>query len=161
MTQSLVIQVGQCGNQIGCRFWDIALREHANVNKKGVYDESISSFFRNVDTRYNDPLNIPIGSGHGKISSLKARAVLIDMEEGVVSEIMKGPLREVFDHKQLITDVSGSGNNWAVGHMEYGPRYHEQISDAIRRAAEFCDCLQCFFVLHSMGGGEWPSSQIE
>ena len=40
--------------------------------------------------------------------------------------------------------------------MEYGPRYHEQISDAIRRAAEFCDCLQCFFVLHSMGGGECP-----
>lgn len=40
------------------------------------------------------------------------QAVLVDMEEGVVSEIMKGPLREVFDCKQLITDVSGSGNNW-------------------------------------------------
>lgn len=25
--------VGQCGNQIGCRFWDLALREHAHVNK--------------------------------------------------------------------------------------------------------------------------------
>jgi len=36
------------------------------------------------------------------------------MEEGVVSEIMKGPLRDVFDHRQLITDVSGSGNNWSV-----------------------------------------------
>ena len=22
-------QVGQCGNQIGCRFWDMALKEHA------------------------------------------------------------------------------------------------------------------------------------
>ena len=42
------------------------------------------------------------------------QAVLVDMEEGVVSEIMKGPLRDVFDHKQLITDVSGSGNNWSV-----------------------------------------------
>ena len=41
--------------------------------QKGVYDESIGSFFRNVDTRYNDPLNIPIGCGQGKISSLKAR----------------------------------------------------------------------------------------
>ena len=36
------------------------------------------------------------------------------MEEGVVGEIMKGPLRDVFDHKQLITDVSGAGNNWWV-----------------------------------------------
>jgi len=36
------------------------------------------------------------------------------MEEGVVSEVMKSPLRDVFDHQQLITDVSGSGNNWLV-----------------------------------------------
>ena len=35
----------------------------------------------------------------------------------------------------------------------YGPQYREQLSDIIRRAAEFCDCLQCFFLIHSMGGG--------
>uniref|UniRef100_A0A8C0L2P4 Tubulin epsilon 1 n=1 Tax=Canis lupus dingo TaxID=286419 RepID=A0A8C0L2P4_CANLU len=46
-----LIAVGQCGNQIGCCFWDLALREHAAVNQQGVYDEAISSFFRNVDTR--------------------------------------------------------------------------------------------------------------
>ena len=40
------------------------------------------------------------------------QAVLVDMEEGVVGNLMKGPLREVFDYKQLITDVSGCGNNW-------------------------------------------------
>lgn len=34
------------------------------------------------------------------------------MEEGVVNEILQGPLREVFDSTQLLTDVSGSGNNW-------------------------------------------------
>ena len=34
------------------------------------------------------------------------------MEEGVVSELLRSPLGEVFDHQQLITDVSGSGNNW-------------------------------------------------
>ena len=79
---------------------------------------------------------------------------MVDMEEGVVSQIVKGPLRGIFDHQQLITDVSGSGNNWAVGHMMYGPRYREQISETVRRAAEACDCLQCFFVIHSLGGGE-------
>ncbi|XP_074642153.1 tubulin epsilon chain-like isoform X2 [Tubulanus polymorphus] len=75
------------------------------------------------------------------------------MEEGVVSEMLKGPLREVFDHQQFITDVSGCGNNWAVGHKMYGSQYREQLSEIIRRAAEFCDCLQCFFIIHSMGGG--------
>ncbi|XP_053164094.1 tubulin epsilon chain isoform X4 [Hemicordylus capensis] len=150
MTQSVVIQVGQCGNQIGCRFWDLALREHAAVNKKGIYDEALSSFFRNVDTRTD-------GDGadicKGKICSLKARALLIDMEEGVVNEILQGPLRDVFDSKQLITDVSGSGNNWAVGHKMYGSQYRESIVERLRRTAEHCDCLQCFFIIHSMGGG--------
>nr|XP_013804454.1 PREDICTED: tubulin epsilon chain isoform X3 [Apteryx mantelli mantelli] len=150
MTQSVVVQVGQCGNQVGCRFWDLALREHAAVNKKGIYDEALSSFFRNVDTRSG-------GDGRdiskGKICSLKARALLIDMEEGVVNEILQGPLRDVFDSKQLITDVSGSGNNWAVGHKLYGCQYRENIVEKLRKTAEHCDCLQCFFVIHSMGGG--------
>jgi len=34
------------------------------------------------------------------------------MEEGVVGEVLRGPLSEIFDRQQLITDVSGSGNNW-------------------------------------------------
>uniref|UniRef100_A0A670ZF23 Tubulin epsilon chain n=1 Tax=Pseudonaja textilis TaxID=8673 RepID=A0A670ZF23_PSETE len=136
MTQSVVVQVGQCGNQIGCRFWDLALREHATVNKKGLYDEALSSFFRNLI-----------------IFNLFPKALLIDMEEGVVNEILQGPLREVFDSKQLITDVSGSGNNWAVGHNVYGCQYREHIVEKLRKTAEYCDCLQCFFVIHSMGGG--------
>nr|XP_056712340.1 tubulin epsilon chain isoform X2 [Euleptes europaea] len=75
------------------------------------------------------------------------------MEEGVVNEILQGPLRDVFDSKQLITDVSGSGNNWAVGHKTYGCQYRERIVEKLRTTAEHCDCLQCFFVIHSMGGG--------
>ncbi|CAL8311814.1 unnamed protein product [Boreogadus saida] len=149
MTQSIVVQVGQCGNQVGCRFWDLALREHAHVNKKGVYDEALGSFFRNVDSRGAGTCDI-VG---GRIQRLKARAVLVDMEEGVVNQIVQGPLRDLFDTTQLLTDVSGSGNNWAVGHMTYGSAYRDQIVETVRRAAEHCDCLQCFFLIHSMGGG--------
>uniref|UniRef100_H2Z470 Tubulin/FtsZ GTPase domain-containing protein n=1 Tax=Ciona savignyi TaxID=51511 RepID=H2Z470_CIOSA len=151
MTQSIVIQVGQCGNQIGCRFWDLCLREHACYSKKGIYDDAISSFFRNTDARSDEAYDLP--STVQKIKNLKARAILVDMEEGVVNELVQGYLGDIFDHKQLITDVSGSGNNWAVGHKEYGSRYQEEILDQVRKAAEACDCLQCFFILHSMGGG--------
>ncbi|XP_019850502.1 PREDICTED: tubulin epsilon chain-like [Amphimedon queenslandica] len=147
MTQSVVIQVGQCGNQVGRCFWDLALCEHAQWNKKGIYDEPLSSFFRNVDMRGHD---LSVGN---RISNLRARAVLIDMEEGVVSELLHSSLGEIFDHRQLITDVSGSGNNWAVGNMYYGGQYKEQLLDVIRLSAEHCDCLQSFFILHSMGGG--------
>lgn len=151
MTQSIVVQIGQCGNQIGYRFWEEALKEHAIINKKGIYDEALSSFFQNVEKKTGNI--IPVNDGNNKIEDLKARAVLIDMEEGVVNEIMKSPLRKIFNSKQLITDVSGAGNNWAVGYYEYGYQYKEKIANVIRKAAEECDCLQCFFCIHSMGGG--------
>jgi len=38
----ITVQVGQCGNQIGCRFWEAALQEHAAYNPAGVYDDALS-----------------------------------------------------------------------------------------------------------------------
>ena len=43
----------------------------------------------------------------------------------------------------------------ATGFMMYGEQHREQISEVIRHAAELCDCLQCFFLIHSMGGGKY------
>uniref|UniRef100_A0A061RE11 Tubulin epsilon n=1 Tax=Tetraselmis sp. GSL018 TaxID=582737 RepID=A0A061RE11_9CHLO len=149
----ITVQIGQCGNQVGCRFWELALKEHAANNPRGVYDESLSSFFKNVDTRYEPPKELPVGDGTSQILNLKARAVIVDMEEGVVNEALKGPLRELFDEKQLLTDVSGSGNNWAHGFGVYGPQYRENLLETIRRPAEQCDSLQSFLILHSLGGG--------
>ncbi|XP_075239789.1 tubulin epsilon chain-like [Convolutriloba macropyga] len=148
MTQSIVVSIGQCGNQIGSRFWDLALREHATINQQNIFDSSFQSFFRNVDEKTRQE----VGVG-GKVCNLKARAVMIDMEERVINSVMQGPLRDLFEHTQTVTDVSGSGNNWAVGFYDYGTRYEESIVDVIRKACEHCDALQCFFLLHSMGGG--------
>lgn len=47
---------------------------------QGVFDEAMSTFFRNVDPRHSDPPEIPLGDGTGLIRGLKARAVLIDTE---------------------------------------------------------------------------------
>ncbi|GBG58831.1 hypothetical protein CBR_g231 [Chara braunii] len=149
----ITIQVGQCGNQIGCRFWELALKEHSCYNPRGLFDDALSSFFHNVDRRFDPPLELPVGDGRGMIRFLKARAVLIDMEEGVVKELLKGSLGELFDSRQYITDMSGSGNNWAHGHEVYGPQYKDSILESVRREAEGCDSLQSFFMLHSLGGG--------
>ena len=142
----ITVQVGQCGNQIGLRFWELALREHQGNG--GVYDDALSSFFRNVDARNQHSL--PVGSD---ISSLKARAVVVDMEEGVINGLLRSEFGEIFDTRQIISDVSGAGNNWAVGFHEYGQKYSEAISETVRRTAEGCDSLQSFFMMHSMGGG--------
>jgi tubulin epsilon len=146
----ITVQVGQCGNQVAMRFWDLALQEHARYNKSGLYDDPLSSFFRNVDTRYSEPVDIAVGR---PISNLRARAVVIDMEEGVINNMLRSDLGELFDARQLISDVSGAGNNWAHGHYGYGQQYHDEILDKVRYSAEHCDSLQSFFLMHSMGGG--------
>eukprot|EP01029_Cantina_marsupialis_P022306 TRINITY_DN543912_c0_g1_i1.p1 TRINITY_DN543912_c0_g1~~TRINITY_DN543912_c0_g1_i1.p1 ORF type:complete len:483 (+),score=95.02 TRINITY_DN543912_c0_g1_i1:179-1627(+) len=145
----ITIQVGQCGNQIGWRLWDILLREHAKYSHDGIYDEAMSSFFRNIDTR--DSSDIGIGKS---IRTLKARSVLVDMEEGVINQLLRSPIGELFDDKHLITtDVSGAGNNWAHGFHEYGTKYGDKIMDQVRRTTEACSSPQSFFLLHSLGGG--------
>lgn len=53
-----------------------------------------------VDRYANSP-DLPFLNGRQKIHCLKARAVLVDMEEGVVSETMRGPLGELFDSRQV------------------------------------------------------------
>ncbi len=134
----ITVQVGQCGNQIGMKFWDLALREHASCGV--LYDDSMSSFFKNE----NNTSEIPI---------LKARCLVVDTEEGVINQLMKSELSELFNNKHFIKGVSGAGNNWAHGNFEYGPYYKESILKQISTLLEECDSPQCFMFTHSIGGG--------
>lgn len=121
----VTLHIGQCGNQIGQAFWKEALAEHASVNPDAVFDDCMSTFFRNVDSRTGRDL--PIGDGRQPIYDLKARAVLVDMESGPVSQTLRGELGDLFDHRQYVTDVSGAGNNWAHGYAIYGPKYNDEL----------------------------------
>ena len=80
----ITLQVGQCGNQIAMCFRDLALREHAKFSKDNVFNDAMSSFFRNVDVKYlkkkidfkfykKKGPDIPINDGKTKINSLRAR----------------------------------------------------------------------------------------
>ncbi len=60
---------------------------------------------------------------------------------------------ELFEDKQFLKDVSGAGNNWSEGFCFYGPKYEETLLEKLRKATEKCDSLQCFFMMHSLGGG--------
>jgi len=71
----------------------------------------------------------------------------------VTNQLLRSPLAEIYDRSLLVTDVSGAGNNWAHGYEVYGPAHREHFLEATRRAVESCDSLQCFSLLHSLGGG--------
>ncbi|KAJ3030038.1 UNVERIFIED_CONTAM: Tubulin epsilon chain [Siphonaria sp. JEL0065] len=133
MPECIVIPVGQCGNQIAARFYDLALQEMAAANASQTL--ATSTFF----------------DKQGK--GLRARAVLVDMEEGVLGSTLNSPLGPLFSNHQIVAGNSGSGNNWAVGFSEYGGERGEELSEKIRIQAEACGSLQSFFMLNSLGGG--------
>jgi hypothetical protein len=66
-----------------------------------------------------------------------------------VNEVLKGPLGELFDQRQLLTDVSGSGNNWAHGHHVYGPQVGALDGRGMQHRMTFvyvCVCVHAIVV---------------
>ena len=133
--------------------WDAVLGPRAararSTQQARCVDDALSTFCGNTE-----PRELPLGDGTRQIAALRARAVLIDMEEGVVSQHARrsASFSSRVKSSQIIT-VSGAGNNWAHGHELYGPQHRERMIESFRRTASNCDSLQAFSVLHSMGGG--------
>jgi tubulin epsilon len=62
-----------------------------------MYDEALSSFFRNVDSRKNGQIDLQAGT---RINDLKARAIIVDMESGVIDKkILGGDLKDIFESR--------------------------------------------------------------
>merc|ERR1712023_283274 len=111
MRETITIQVGQCGNAIGNKFWTLMLQEHEKTPDE---DDSLSSFFRFEPQRNGT-------------AAMTARALLVDMECGPLNETMRGPLGPLFTETQYVMDVYGAGNNFAHGHHVYGPQYRAKF----------------------------------
>ena len=55
-----------------------------------TWQTMLCSFFRNVDSRHDPPRDLPVRPDKLlPIVDLKARAVVVDMEEGVVNSMLK------------------------------------------------------------------------
>eukprot|EP01053_Blabericola_migrator_P013000 Blabericola_migrator_1__12999@NODE_868_length_6212_cov_72_802929_g614_i0_p2_GENE_NODE_868_length_6212_cov_72_802929_g614_i0NODE_868_length_6212_cov_72_802929_g614_i0_p2_ORF_typecomplete_len441_score82_81Tubulin/PF00091_25/7_5e92Tubulin_C/PF03953_17/9e48Tubulin_3/PF14881_6/1_7e08Misat_Tub_SegII/PF10644_9/1_2e05Tubulin_2/PF13809_6/0_0036_NODE_868_length_6212_cov_72_802929_g614_i048126134 len=142
MREIVQIQAGQCGNQIGAKFWEVISDEHG-VDGRGNYTgdsviqlERINVFFRE--------------SQHGR---WVPRAVLMDLEPGTMDSVRAGPFGALFRPDNFVFGQTGAGNNWAKGHYTEGAELIESVLEVLRRDAEACDCLQGFQVTHSLGGG--------
>merc|ERR1711881_222743 len=138
----LHIQVGQCGNQIGNRFWQTAIAEH-NLDGSGKYIgenavqdlDKVGVYMRSAGERY-----VP-------------RACLVDLEPGTVDVIKASPVGTLFKPDNFVFGASGAGNNWAKGHYPEGAELIEEAIDIIRKESEKGDCVQGFQLFHSLGGG--------
>ncbi|XP_068214716.1 tubulin beta chain-like isoform X2 [Palaemon carinicauda] len=142
MREIVHIQAGQCGNQIGSKFWEVTSDEHG-IDPEGVYNGSHEIQLERINVYYNE------ASG-GKYVP---RAVLVDLEPGTMDAVRAGPFGKLFHPDNFIFGQSGAGNNWAKGHYTEGAELVDSVNDIVRKEIEGCDCLQGFQLAHSLGGG--------
>ncbi|EUB60769.1 Tubulin beta-2 chain [Echinococcus granulosus] len=142
MREIVHIQAGQCGNQIGAKFWEVISDEHG-IDPTGTYHGDSDLQLERINVYYNE------ASG-GKYVP---RAILVDLEPGTMDSVRAGPFGQIFRPDNFVFGQSGAGNNWAKGHYTEGAELVDSVLDVIRKEAESCDCLQGFQLTHSLGGG--------
>ncbi|KPJ17359.1 Tubulin beta-1 chain [Papilio machaon] len=142
MSEIVHVQAGQCGNQIGSKFWEIISDEHG-IDPTGacIGDNPLQK----------ERLNVYYNEAAG--GRYVPRAVLVDLEPGTMDAVRSGPYGQLFRPDNFVFGQSGAGNNWAKGHYTEGAELVDSVLDVVRKEAEGCDCLQGFQLAHSLGGG--------
>jgi len=142
MREIVHIQAGQCGNQIGSKFWEVVCDEHA-IDPQGTYKGSSDLQLERIRVYYNEATG----------GRYVPRAILVDLEPGTMDSVRASPFGGLFRPDNFVFGQSGAGNNWAKGHYTEGAELIDSVLDVVRKEAEGCDCLQGFQVTHSLGGG--------
>ena len=142
MREILHIQGGQCGNQIGAKFWEVVCAEHG-IDPTGKYQGDSDLQLERINVYYNE----------ASCGRYVPRAVLMDLEPGTMDSIRSGTYGQIFRPDNFVFGQSGAGNNWAKGHYTEGAELIDSVLDVVRKEAENCDCLQglafvslCFFL---------------
>ncbi|VDO82640.1 unnamed protein product [Schistosoma mattheei] len=142
MREIVHVQAGQCGNQIGAKFWEVISNEHG-IDPTGTYHGDSDLQLEHINVYFNEV------SG-GKYVSC---ALLVDLEPGTMESVRAGPFGRLFHPDNFVFGQSGAGNNWANGHYTEGAELVDSILDVVRKEAGSCDGLQGFQLTHSLGGG--------
>ncbi|EEQ82258.1 hypothetical protein NCER_101053 [Vairimorpha ceranae BRL01] len=142
MREIIHLQTGQCGNQIGGKFWETISSEHGIAND-GRYEGTSDNQLERISVYYNESF----------CRKYVPRAVLVDLEPGTMETIKQGPFGSLFRPDNFVFGQSGAGNNWAKGHYTEGAELIDSVMDIVRKEAESADCLQGFQITHSLGGG--------
>ncbi|XP_062239239.1 tubulin beta chain isoform X8 [Platichthys flesus] len=139
MREILHLQAGQCGNQIGAKFWEVISDEHG-IDPSGTYHGDNERQLERINVYYNEATG-------GKYVP---RAVLVDLEPGTMDSVRSGAFGQIFRPDNFVFGQSGAGNNWAKGHYTEGAELVDSVMDVVRKEAECCDCLQGFQLTHSL-----------
>ncbi|KAK3206398.1 hypothetical protein Dsin_020444 [Dipteronia sinensis] len=85
MREILHIQGGQCGNQIGAKFWEVVCAEHG-IDSTGRYDGDTDLQLERINVYYNE----------ASCGRFVPRAVLMDLEPGTMDSVRSGTYGQIF-----------------------------------------------------------------
>ena len=142
MREIVHLSVGQCGNQVGSKFWEVISDEHG-IDPTGTYHGDSDLQLERINVYFNEATG-------GKYVP---RSIMIDLEPGTMDSVRSSPYGQIFKPDNFVFGTSGAGNNWAKGFYTEGQEIIDSVLDATRKEAEGTDCLQGFQLFHSLGGG--------
>jgi tubulin beta len=113
MREIVHLQAGQCGNQVGSKFWEIVADEHG-IDPEGFYQGDSDLQLERANVYFVEVSN----------QKYYPRTVLIDLEPGTMDAVRGGPYGKFFRPDNFCFGQSGAGNNWAKGHYTEGKRLY-------------------------------------
>jgi tubulin beta len=119
------IQGGQCGNQIGAKFWEVISDEHG-IDPTGTYHGDSDLQLERINVYFNEATG----------GRYVPRAILMDLEPGTMDSVRAGPFGQLFRPDNFVFGQTGAGNNWAKGHYTEGAELIDSVLDVVRKEAE-------------------------
>eukprot|EP00013_Stygamoeba_regulata_P003826 CAMPEP_0177631622 /NCGR_PEP_ID=MMETSP0447-20121125/1848_1 /TAXON_ID=0 /ORGANISM="Stygamoeba regulata, Strain BSH-02190019" /LENGTH=487 /DNA_ID=CAMNT_0019133119 /DNA_START=55 /DNA_END=1518 /DNA_ORIENTATION=+ len=140
----ITLQVGQCGNKVGCEFWEQLCAEHG-ISRNGLLEDFATAscgdrkdvFFYQADDDHYIP-----------------RALLLDLEPRVIEGIKASEYGRLYNPENIYISPAGTGagNVWVSGYNQ-AEKVVDKIINMIDREADDCDSLEGFVLCHSIAGG--------
>ena len=132
-----LIQIGQCGNQIGLNIFNNLIEEMKNSSE--YLSQLICDSYFTIS----------------RTNKLQANSRLIDMESKVIDKCIKISEKNSWSYIQdnIIYKQSGSGNNWANGFFYHGPSVEKAFVETLSKFSEKFDSLDSCIIINSLAGG--------
>ena len=96
MRELVHIQAGQCGNQIGSKFWEVIISDEHGIDPTGTYHGDSDLQLERINVYFNEATG----------GRYVPRAILVDLEPGTMDSVRSGPYGQIFpkpilENKQL------------------------------------------------------------
>ncbi|XP_076297066.1 tubulin beta-1 chain-like [Lasioglossum baleicum] len=142
MREIVHVQLGQCGNNVGRKFWEVITDEHG-LGVDGVYAGDSDMQLNNIEVYFKE----------GPARRYVPRAILIDLDPASLPPALSTKCGGLFNPENFVVGCESAGNNWAKGYYSEGAELVENALNVIRREADACDMMQGIQMVRSLGGG--------